>query len=578
MEHHDLLRDLLILFGMATLLAMALQKARQSTIVAYLLTGMLVGPSGLKLITSREAIELMAEIGVVLLLFTIGIEFSLKKLVQMRQVVLGAGGRQVGLTVAALLGICLALGLDWRQGLFWGFLVAASSTAIVLKLLHDRQELESPHGRAILGVLLFQDLCVIPMMAVLPALVAPTGAVALTIMTALVKSLLLVGLILGAARYFFPPLWRHIVFLRNKEIFLIATIFFSLGTAWASSLLGLSLALGAFLAGLALSESEYAHQILSEILPFRDSFNSLFFISIGMLLNLDFARERWALVAGITLLLFLLKSVTGMGATLLMGFPLRVGLLVGLGLAQVGEFSFVLLRQGAGLGLVNEEDYQTFLAAAVFTMILTPIVIQLSPRLAARLPEASGLRRFFPEPGEADLEALGPPLHDHVIVCGYGLNGRLTTRVLRQSGIPYLILEINPDTVRRASSAGEPIYFGDSSKWQILEKSGAARARAIIFAISDPFVLGRAVAAARAHNPGLAIIARTKRLDEAEPLKRAGATVVVAEELEAADEIIIELLALFGVPRREAFIRIRQTDPERERRAEAGEYEGEGGA
>jgi CPA2 family monovalent cation:H+ antiporter-2 len=332
------------------------------------------------------------------------------------------------------------------------------------------------------------------------------------------------------------------------------------------------------LAGLALSESEYAHQILSEILPFRDSFNSLFFISIGMLLNLEFARERWMLVVGATLLLFLLKTATAAGATLLMGFPLRVALLVGLGLAQVGEFSFVLLRQGAGLNLVNEQDYQTFLAAAVFTMILTPLVIQLSPRLAAHLPEAGVLRRFFPEPGEAELEALGPPLSNHVIVCGYGLNGRLTARVLRQLKISYLILEINPQTVRRASAEGEPIYYGDSSKWQILEKAGAARARAIIFAISDPFVLGRAVAAARAHNPDLTIIARTKRLEDAEPLKRAGASVVVAEELEAADEIIIALLALFGVPRREAFHRIRQTDPEKERRAEAGEYEGVGGA
>ena len=578
MVHHELLRDLLILFGVATLLSVALQRARQSTIVAYLLTGMLVGPSGLKLLTNREAIELMAEIGVVLLLFTIGIEFSLKKLVQMRQVVLGAGGRQVGLTIVLTLGLALALDFNWRQGLFWGFLVAASSTAIVLKLLYDRQELETPHGRTIFGVLLFQDLCVIPMMAVVPALVAASTSVALTILTALVKSLLLVGLILAAARYFFPPLWRHIVFLRNKEIFLIATIFFSLGTAWVSSLLGLSLALGAFLAGLALSESEYAHQILSEILPFRDSFNSLFFISIGMLLNLDFVRERWMFVLGVTLLLFLLKAATAMGATLLLGFPLRVSLLVGLGLAQVGEFSFVLLRQGAGLGLVNEQDYQGFLATAVFTMILTPIVIQTSSVLAARLPEAPGLRRFFPEPGEADLEEQGPPLHDHVIVCGYGLNGRLTTRVLRQSNIPYVILEINPETVRRASADGEPIFYGDSSKWQILEKSGAARARAIIFAISDPFVLGRAAAAARAHNPKLTIIARTKRLDEAEPLKRAGASVVIAEELEAAAEIIIELLALFGVPRREAFNRIRQVDPEKERRAEAGEYEGVGGA
>jgi len=244
MEHHELLRDLLILFGFATVIAVLLQRARQSTIVAYLLTGLLVGPSGLKLITNREAIELMAEIGVILLLFTIGIEFSLKKLWRMRQVVLGAGSRQVGLTILVTLSLAFLAGYSWRQSLFWGFLVAASSTAIVLKLLFDRQEVESPHGRAIVGILLFQDLCVVPMMALIPAFTAPSREVALTILLALGKALAVVGFILLVAHYFFPPLWRTIVRLRNKEIFLIATIFFSLGTAWVAGQLGLSLALG----------------------------------------------------------------------------------------------------------------------------------------------------------------------------------------------------------------------------------------------------------------------------------------------------------------------------------------------
>src|SRR3990172_647256 len=281
---------------------------------------------------SRDAIELMAEIGVVLLLFTIGIEFSLKKLLKMRQVVLGAGSRQVVLTIVVSLAVALLLGFPWRQSFLGVFLIAASSTAIVLKLLFDRRELESPHGRAILGVLLFQDLCVVPMMGVIPALTAATATVALAILIALAKSLAVVALILLAARYFFPPLWRQIVFLRNKEIFLLATIFFSLGTAYVSAVVGLSLAIGAFLAGLALSESEYAHQILSDILPFRDSFNSLFFISVGMLLDLGFARSQWLLVASLAAGILALKTVTGMTSVLTLGFPLRMSLLVGLGL------------------------------------------------------------------------------------------------------------------------------------------------------------------------------------------------------------------------------------------------------
>ncbi len=552
----DILVDLLILFGFATLIAVLLHRARQSTIVAYLLTGMVVGPSGLGLISNRGAIELMAEVGVILLLFTIGIEFSLDKLWRMRQVVLGAGGRQVALTVGVCLGVAALMGLPWRQGLFWGFLVAASSTAIVLKLLFERQELDSPHGRAILGVLLFQDLCVVPMMALIPAFTAETTAVALAVLTALGKSLAVVGLILLAAHYFFPPLWNHIVKLRNKEIFLIATIFFCLGTAWVSSLIGLSLALGAFLAGLALSESEFAHQILAEILPFRDSFNSMFFISVGMLLNLEFVRENWIPVAGLAAGIFVVKAVTGTASVLLLGFPVRVAWLVGLGVAQVGEFSFVLLRQGAGLNLISAEAYQTFLAAAVMTMIVTPIVIQVSPRLAARLPEMRALRRFFPEPGEAELEAESQPLRDHVVICGYGLNGRLTAGVLRRLRIPYLVLETNPETVEVAQALNERVFFGDGSSREILAKAGAGQARAVVFAISDPFVLGRAVANARALSSTVSIIVRTKRLEDSPELERAGASLVIAEELEAAEEIIIRLLELYNLPRREAFAQV----------------------
>ncbi|HSC78598.1 MAG TPA: cation:proton antiporter [Candidatus Acidoferrales bacterium] len=561
----NILVDLLILFGFATLIAVLLHRARQSTIVAYLLTGMLVGPSGLRLITNRGAIELMAEVGVVLLLFTIGIEFSLKKLWGMRQVVLGAGGRQVALTVGACLAIAALMAMPWRQGLFWGFLVAASSTAIVLKLLFERQELDSPHGRAIVGVLLFQDLCVVPMMALIPAFTAETTAVALAVLTALGKSLAVVALILLAAHYFFPPLWKQIVQLRNKEIFLIATIFFCLGTAWVSSLIGLSLALGAFLAGLALSESEFAHQILAEILPFRDSFNSLFFISVGMLLNLEFARENWTWVAALAATIFAVKTLTGMFAVLLLGFPARTALLVGLALAQVGEFSFVLLRQGAGLNLISSEAYQTFLAAAVVTMIITPLVIQMSPWLTARLQEMRALRRFFPEPGEADLEAEGQPLHDHVVVCGYGLNGRLTAGVLRRLRIPYLVLETNPETVQVAQTLDEHIFFGDGSSREMLAKARAGQARAVVFAISDPFVLGRAVANARSLSSTLHIIVRTKRLEDSPELERAGASLVIAEELEAAQEIIIRLLELYNIPRREAFAQVQASGTENEK-------------
>jgi K+:H+ antiporter len=548
MHHYDLLRDLLILFGFATLIAVILRRARQSSIVAYLLTGIVVGPSGLHVITNREAIETMAEIGVALLLFTIGMEFSLNKIVAMRKLVLGAGGRQVLLTIAVVLGLAFVARYPWRQGVYWGFLMAASSTAIVLKLLLEREELESIHGRAIVGVLLFQDLCVVPMMAILPALTAPSGRIPITVVYALAKVIGAGALILFAARFFFPLLWSRIVEVRTNEIFIIAVIFFSLGTAWASASLGLSLALGAFIAGLALSESSYAHQIHAEILPFRDSFNSLFFISVGMLLDLRFVYDHWAVVLGVAALIFGLKALTGFSAVLSMGFATRKSLLVGLSLAQVGEFSFVLLHQGERLNLVPAGEYQIFLAAAIITMMLTPTIIQLSPNIATHMPEMQRLRRFFPEPGEFELAAHTSPLRDHVIVCGYGLNGRMLAQALRREGISYLVLELDPAIVTRATAEGESIFFGDSTKADILEKAGVRRARALVFAISDPFAVPRAVAIARGLNPGLITVVRTARVEHTGALEHAGASHVVAAELSAAREVIEQVLGLYRAP------------------------------
>jgi len=548
MPHNNLLLDLLVLFGFATLIAVILRRARQSSIVAYLLTGILVGPSGFHLISNREAIETMAEIGVALLLFTIGMEFSLSKIVAMRKLVLGAGGRQVILTIAVVLGLALLARHSWRQGLYWGFLVAASSTAIVLKLLLEREELETIHGRAIVGVLLFQDLCVVPMMAILPALTAPSSEIALTVAYALAKVVGAGALILFAARYFFPILWSRIVEVRTQEIFIIAAIFFSLGTAWASASLGLSLALGAFIAGLALSESSYAHQIHADILPFRDSFNSLFFISVGMLLDLRFVHSHWAAVLGIAALIFGLKAATGMSAVLSMGFAAGKSLLVGLSLAQVGEFSFILLHQGERLHLVPAGEYQIFLAAAIITMMLTPTIIQFSSRIATHMPEMRRLRRFFPEPGELELAAQAAPLRDHVIICGYGLNGRMLAQALRRKGIPYLVLELDPAIVSRATSEGESIFFGDSTKADILEKAGVSRARALVFAISDPFAVPKAVATVRGLNPRIITIVRTTRVEHTRALESAGASQVVAAELSAAKEVLEQVLHLYAMP------------------------------
>jgi CPA2 family monovalent cation:H+ antiporter-2 len=547
MEHPTIFRDLIILYGMAMFIAFLMRKARQTTVVGYLLTGMIAGPSALGLIADQGAVEILAEVGVALLLFTIGLELSLGKLARMRQLVLAAGSLQLVATVGATWALLWWWGVEARASLFWGFLVAASSTAIVLKMLNDRRELDTLHGRAILGILLFQDLCVVPMMALLPALAAPGAAQALSILWALVKSLLIVGGILAGAYYLFPPVLRAIVLVRSRELFIIATIFLALGTAYGATLFGLSLALGAFLAGIVLSESEYGHQIMAEILPFRDSFNSLFFISIGMLIDLRFAAENaWFLVATVLAILGG-KILTGGLAVLALGFPVRVAGLVALGLAQVGEFSFVLLREGGRLGLATSDGYQLFLGASVVTMILTPAFIGAGPRVSHWLAQKggrAGRHRDWLAPDEQTEK-----LHDHFIICGFGLNGRRLARLLRENELPYVVIETNPRTVRLARAEGEPIYFGDVSNYEILRHAGAAHARGIVFAISDRTILARAISQARLANPDLHIIARIKRLEDARELREAGATDVIAEEIEAWMEIAVRVLRLYGMPR-----------------------------
>lgn len=563
MPHTDLLRDLIVLYGMAMAIAYLMRRARQSTVVGYLLTGVVAGPFGLRLISDPTAVEVLAEVGVALLLFTIGLELSLDKLARMRQLVLSAGSLQIAVTVLVSFGVLAWWGLTVRESLFWGFLLATSSTAIVMKLLHERAELDTVHGRVVLGVLLFQDLCVVPMMALLPALAAPGAAQAMRILGALAKSLAVVGAILLGARYLFPRLLRQVVLVRSRELFVIAAIFFALGTAWGAARLGLSLALGAFLAGMVLSESEYGHQVMAEILPFRDSFNSLFFIAVGMLIDVRFVAAHASLLVAIVAAILFGKLLTAGGPVWALGFPLRMAALVALALAQVGEFAFVLLREGARLGMVAHDRYQVFLAAAVLTMVATPALILSGPRVSAWLTErGEGLaaraaaRPALRRRSWLELDRETEQLRDHVLICGYGLNGRRLARLLRENGLPYVVIEMNPRLVRAARAEGEPIYFGDVSSPEILKRAGAVHARAVVFAISDPAVLPRAISHAHLLNPEVYIIARIKRVADARELRRAGATDVIAEELEAWMEIAVRVLRLYGMPREAVAARV----------------------
>jgi CPA2 family monovalent cation:H+ antiporter-2 len=547
---HHVLSDLLVIFTVSITVVFVFHKLRLPPIAGFLAAGALVGPYGLNLISDIQQVKIMAEIGVVLLLFTIGIEFSLSHFRASRGRFLIGGALQVGGTM--LLGALggMLLGLPVRQAIFWGCLLSLSSTAIVLKSLTERGESDSIHGRVTIGILIFQDLAVVPMMLVTPLLAGPSegfGRILLTLLTAVV----LVGLIVATARFLAPKLLEHIVRSRSRELFLLTIIVLCLGIAWLTSLAGLSLALGAFIAGLIISESEYSHQALAEVLPFRDSFNSLFFVSIGMLMDMRVVLAHPLLLPALVIAVLVGKFLTAAVPVLAVGYPPRSGVLTGVALAQVGEFSFLLAQQGQTVGLLSGEPYQVFLAVSVLTMVVTPFLIRLAPKLARRTEAVQRVRRWFPGRTTAHLthlESRSLKIKDHVIVVGYGLNGRNVARVLEEMEIPYVVLELDGDTVRRESRNGVPIYYGDATNPSVLRQVRIEQARVLVVAISDPFSARRIVQIARGLNSALHIVVRTRYLREMDELHKLGADEVVPEEFETSIEIFTLVLRNYKMP------------------------------
>lgn len=538
--------DLLLLLLAAIPIAFVCQRLRLPVIVGFMVTGIVIGPSALGLIKDHKAIEFLAEIGVALLLFTIGLEFSLRRLLEMKRLVLGGGGLQVVLTILATLAIAVAWGRSLNQSLFFGFLVTLSSTAIVLKSYQERQEIDTLHGKAGVGILLFQDLCLVPMMLLTPILSGREGSSLTNVALKLGTALAVVAGIIFTARTLVPYLLYHIVRLRSPEIFIGFVVLVSLGTAWLTSHFGLSMALGAFIAGLVLSESEYSHQIVSDILPFRDVFNSIFFISIGMLLSLGSLAAHWPFVLFWTLVLLAGKALLIIGVALALGYSLRIAAIIGFGLAQVGEFSFILAKVGEAQGLLSVAENQLFLAAAILTMMLTPFVISAAPRLGLALQT----RWKGPSPVASESEeASAPSLTQHVIVIGYGMNGRNLTKVLHHVNIPFVVLELNAETVRTARAQGVPIHYGDAGRREVLQHLGVQRAAVLVLAISDPLMTRHVTALAHEINPVLKILVRTRYMSEVAELFQLGASEVIPEEFETSVEIFARVLREYGVPR-----------------------------
>jgi len=540
----------LVAVGVTALLA----RLRWPTTAGLLAAGALVGPYGLGWAHSVETIEVLAEMGVVLLLFSIGLEFSLARLKDiLRQVAVG-GLLQVALTTGVTIALAGSLGLAWSKAILLGFVMALSSTAIVLRALSDRRELDAPHGRFIVGTLLFQDLCVVPMVLVIPLLAGGTAqgsslAPWTELAWVLGRAALLVTGTVVASRLVIPRLLSFVDGSRSREVFLLAILGLCTGAAWLTAQFQLSLALGAFLAGMMVAETEHGHRALGEILPLRDAFVSLFFVSLGMLFEPAMLMREPLLVGGLLLAFLMGKGILATLAAVVMRFPSRVAWLAGVGLAQFGEFGFVLIRVAQEEGVVTKAETAPWLAAGILSMVLTPLLARLAPHITAGERLLSGLERLMGARGIDEMAESQTPLADHVIVVGMGLAGRLTTQALQASHIPVVVLELNSDRVKAGRATGLPVYYADATSPEALDHAGLPRARMVVLLMNDLQAAQRVIASIRRFAPTVPIVMRTRFLLEREPLLRLGAQDVVAEEVEGAVEVIARVLRWVGVPR-----------------------------
>jgi len=524
--------DVVMLLAVAAVGLVAGRLVRLPPLVAYLLAGVLVGPGGLGLLRRSEAIAQVAELGVALLLFGVGIEFSLDRLRRDLPRMLSAGVLQVTLTIAATALAFLGLGTTYPAAVLAGFLVSLSSTAIVFRLYDERGELDAPHGQAAAGILLFQDLALVPMILLLPVLTAAPSAIVQLTLTALGKAAAALVLLLVLARAVLPRSLVLVARSGTAELFPLAALVAAFGTAALAVKAGLSLPIGAFLAGLALSGSPYARQVFAEIVPLRDAFVAVFFTSVGLLLDPAMALGEPQV------LLVTLAAVAGKGllVILIVGgiwHSLRLAVLTGFALAQIGEFSFVLMHQAVALGLLGPRMEHGLLGAGIVSMAATPFLVVASHRLGML---------------ERPQRPAVPPRRGHVLVIGYGMTGQAIARVLAQTGIPFVALELAPDLVAMGQREGVPVEFGDATRRAVLLELGAATARAAVVTVGDPGATRTVVGLLRQINPELRILVRARRVTEIEDLERLGADEVIPSEFEVAVELFVRLLRQLGVP------------------------------
>ncbi len=545
MNEFVLLRDMLLLIAIAIPAVAGAQRLNIPAIVAFLITGMVIGPHGLGLIARPDEVTVLAEVGVVLLLFEIGLEVSLAQVIRMRSTIVLGGTMQIGITVVATWVIGTLLDIPANQAVALGCLFALSSTAIVLKSYRDRGELDSPHGRVSLAILLFQDLMIVPLIVLLQVLGNSGGDGELRDVVRPLLGLLILIVVVPLGRTLVPMVLKRVPDIRGSDLFTLVISFFGLGAAFLTASLGLSLAVGAFIAGLIISESEYGAQALSDVLPFRALFSSIFFTSIGMLLDLGYVADNLVFVSSAALAVIAGKAlVVILVVTLLLRRPLFTGILSGLALAQVGEFSFVLAGVALSTGLIAGANYQAFLAVSVLSMVATPFLMA-----GARPIGEWFVRVVGSSMQEGDGAATTPSdLTDHAIIVGYGLSGHHLASVLKAAHLKYIVLETNGQVVRAARGEGESIAFGDGTRPEVLSQAGIRSARVLVMNIASPIDERRGVAVARKLNPDVKILVRTRSVDTIADLAERGANDVIVEEYEAALELFQRVLGHYHIP------------------------------
>lgn len=560
----DPLQPILILLAVAVLAVVVFRLLRLPPMLGYLLAGVLIGPHALGWIQDNDETRHLAEFGVVFLMFSIGLEFSLPKLIAMRRIVFGFGTAQVVITIAMVMAIAWMFQLDWRVGLILGGALAMSSTAIVSKLLTERAELNSAHGKQIIGVLLLQDLAVIPLLIIVPALASQASTevdnFTMLLTIALLKVVAVLAFLLFIGQKLMRP-WFHLVARqKSPELFVLNVLLITLGLAWITGLAGLSLALGAFLAGMLISETEYRYQVEDDIKPFRDVLLGLFFVTIGMLLDLEVVLENFVWVLAILLLLIVLKVIIVAVLSRMFGADSSVAIRTGLNLAQAGEFGFVLLAQANESHLIENAVLQPVLAAMVLSMFIAPFLIEYSETLMQRFYSSDWMHRAM------QLTAIAAQMiatQHHVIICGFGRSGQSIARILEQESIPFIALDLDPHRIQEATQAGESVVYGDAARREVLIAAGLMRAKVLVVSYADKVSTLKILKHVQELRPDLSVVVRAHDDANIDALKAAGATEVVAEIMEGSLMLASHALMFVDVSTARILRRIREIREQR---------------